>query len=85
MTQKDKERTAELVGRLRDAAKLHDPAAQAAIELIRLTAEECKDSLVSAVGDDMLRQQGAAQRMQRLHKELTTTPPNINKVAESPQ
>lgn len=72
-----KPQISELTARLRDAAMLHDPVAMAAVELVRLTFEETKTSLVAATGDDMLRQQGAAQQLQRLHKELTTRPPSI--------
>lgn len=73
----DKERVAELVGRIRDQAKLHDPIASAIIELVRLSYEETKESLVSATGDDIHRLQGVSQHLRKLHRELTTAPPNI--------
>jgi hypothetical protein len=72
-----KERAAELSAKLRDAAKMQDPLAQAVVELVKLISDEAKESLVMAVGDDMLRQQGAAQRLRQLHRELTTAPPTI--------
>lgn len=72
-----KERLAQVVKQLREAAKLQDPTAKAAIEMVQLSAIEAKESLVSADGDDMLRVQGAARQLSKLHKELTTTPPNI--------
>lgn len=72
-----KAQISELTARLRDAAMLHDPVATAVVELVRLTFEEAKTGLVMTSGDDMLRQQGAAQLAQKLHKELTTRPPSI--------
>lgn len=70
-------KTDDLVGRIRDAAKLHDPIAGAVVELIRLSYEDVKESLVNADGDDIHRLQGAARHMHRLHRDLTTAPPNI--------
>lgn len=70
-------KAAELATRLRDAAAQQDPVAKAAIELVQLTLVEAKESLVDAAGDDMLRVQGAARQLQRLYRELTTTPPTI--------
>ncbi len=67
----------ELAGRLREAAKLQDPIAKTVIDLVRLTVDELKDSLVMVDGDDMLRKQGAAREMARLYRELTVTPPSI--------
>ena len=67
-----------LIAQLRDAAHRQDPAAQAAIKLVKLSAEAAKESLVSTDGDDMLRAQGAARQYVKLHTELTTTPPNIS-------
>lgn len=67
----------DLTTRLRDAARLQDPIAGAAVELIRLVFEETKANLVMTTGDDTLRTQGAAQALQRLHKDLTTPPPSI--------
>lgn len=72
-----KTRISELTTKLRDAAMLQDPIAMAAAELLRLTLEEVKGTLVMSSGDDTLRHQGAAQQLQRLHKELTTRPPSI--------
>lgn len=72
-----KERVAELEQLLRDAAKRQEPLAEWAIELVKLTAEAVKESLVTAEGDDMLRVQGAARALDRLHKTLTKTPPSI--------
>ncbi len=73
----NRERVTELAAKLRDAAKLNEPIAMAAVELIKLTLDETKESLVDAVGDDMLRKQGVAQELKRLHRELTVAPPNI--------
>lgn len=70
-------RITELAKQLREAAHLQDPTAKAAIELVKLSADMAKESLVSAAGDDMLRLQGAARHLTKLHTELTTTPPNI--------
>lgn len=78
-----KERAAELVAKLRDAAALHDPLARAAIELLKITVDEAKESLVAATDHaDMLRLQGGVKTLQKLHKELTTQPPNIIKTTE---
>lgn len=73
-----KDRTTELAAKIREAAHLLDPIARAAIELVQLSLADVKESLVSAEGDDMLRTQGAARHLAKLHRELTTTPPNIN-------
>lgn len=72
-----KDRETELAGKLRDAARLSDPIAKAAVELVKLSMDSVKESLVAAAGDDMLRMQGAARYLQKLHKELTTEPPKI--------
>ena len=72
-----KRRVAELTQRLRSAAKLQDPLANAAVELVKLLADEAKESLVAAVGDDMLRVQGAARQLKKLHTELVTLPPKM--------
>lgn len=72
-----REQITELEQRLRDAAKQQDPIAAAAIKLVQLSLEQVKESLVDAAGDDMLRMQGAARQLTRLHKELTTAPPSI--------
>lgn len=72
-----KDRVTELAGQIRDSAKLHDPIAKAAVELIKLSLDAAKESLVNADGEDMLRVQGAARHLAKLHKELTTIPPSI--------
>lgn len=77
MAQERRERAAELATRLRDAAKQQDPIAKSVVELVLLTFEEQKESLVEAVGDDMLRRQGAAQMLSKLYRELTIVPPTI--------
>lgn len=70
-------RIAELTQRLREAAKMQDPIAAAAVEVVKLSAEAAKESLVGADGNDMLRHQGAARQFAKLHTELTQTPPSI--------
>lgn len=70
-------RIAELAQQLRDAARLQDPLAKVAVELVKLSAEEAKESLVDATGDDMLRVQGAARQLKKLHRELTMAPPSV--------
>lgn len=78
-----KERAAELVAKLRDAAALHDPLARATIELLRVMIDEGKESLVTTIDHaDLLRLQGGVKTLQKLHKELTTQPPNIIKTTE---
>lgn len=72
-----KGRITELAQKLREAAKLQDPVARAAIEMIQLARDAAKESLVGAEGDDMLRTQGAARHLAKLHTELTTTPPSL--------
>jgi N-acetylglucosamine kinase-like BadF-type ATPase len=72
-----KDRVHELAGKIREAAALHDPVARAIIELVKLSSDDLKESLVSAEGNDMLRLQGAARHLTKLHKEMTVTPPNI--------
>lgn len=67
----------QLIARVRDAAKQQDPIASAVVEIVRLTHEELKESLVNADGNDIHRLQGAARHMQKLHKDLTISPPNI--------
>lgn len=68
-------RAVELAKRLRDAARMQDPTAQAAVDLVKLHMDTLKDSLVDADGDGMLRAQGAARYLGKLYRELTTTPP----------
>ena len=74
-----KERVTELAKQLREAAQLMDPVARAAIELVKLASDTAKESLVSAEGDDMLRLQGAARQLTKLHTELTTNPPQTRR------
>jgi hypothetical protein len=66
-----------VAGQLRDAAFQQDPYAKACIDLVKLSLESVKESLVTADGDDMLRQQGAARHLTKLLAELTTKPPQI--------
>ena len=75
----NRERLAELTKKLRDAAFQQDPIARAVIELVKLSAEEAKESLVSAEDQDIQRTQGAARAWARMFRELTTEPPSINK------
>lgn len=77
-----KDQVTELAKRLRDAAQMQDPIAKAAIELVKLSADDLKERLVDADGEDMLRVQGAAQQFNRLYRELTTNPPSIQQVQE---
>ena len=72
-----KARAVELTQRLRDAAKQQDPIAKAAVDLVKHLYDTAKDSLVTSSGDDMLRLQGEARVLKRLHNELTTIPPSI--------
>lgn len=67
----------ELAGKVREAAKLHDPVAKTTVEIVKLCLDELKESLVTAEGDDMLRTQGAARQLEKLYRELTVTPPSI--------
>lgn len=73
-----KSRMVELAGQVREAAKRHEPIANTIIDLIQLSIDEAKESLVKAEGNDIYRVQGAIQHMQKLHKELTVTPPSIS-------
>lgn len=74
-----KERVTELAKQLREAAQAQDPVAKAAIQLIQLSCDAAKESLVSADGNDMLRSQGAVRSFEKLHKELTTNPPQMRR------
>ena len=65
-------RLAELADSLRKSTAAE---AQMVVEMTRLLAEEARQALVSADGDDMLRAQGAARAFDRLHRQLTTAPP----------
>lgn len=80
-----RDRATQLAAQIREAASLHDPVARACIELVKITLDSVKDTLVSAEGEDMLRTQGTARHLAKLHKELTTTPPNINPQAVQEQ
>jgi N-acetylglucosamine kinase-like BadF-type ATPase len=73
-----KEQVTELAKRLREAAKLGDPTARAAVELVQLICDDLKEKLVEANGEDMLRLQGAARQFRKIHTELTKTPATIN-------
>lgn len=44
-------------------------------EIVALLLEDTKNNLVTAQGDDMLRKQGEAQLLQRLHTDLTRPSP----------
>ncbi len=77
MVANNKAKVDALVSRLRDAAKLQDPIARAVVELVRLSHEDVKESLVNAEGNDIHRLQGAARHLHKLHKDLTTAPPGI--------
>lgn len=46
-------------------------------ELVGLLLEEAKDSLLSQLGDDLIRAQGGAQAFDRLYKLLTTPTPKM--------
>lgn len=62
---------------LRDAARLLDPVAKGVVDLVKLMLDDLKESLVAAEGDDMLRLQGAARSLRKLHSELTNEPPGL--------
>jgi predicted transcriptional regulator len=72
-----KEQVAQLTKQLREAAKMQEPLAIAAVKLIQYAGDEQKDKLVDVVGDDMLRVQGAAKKLAVMHRELTNDPPSI--------
>lgn len=74
-----KERITAVAKQLREAANLQDPFAKACVELVKLSSEAAKESLVTAEGDDMLRQQGVARAYDKLLKELTTNPPQMRR------
>lgn len=78
-----KERITELAKQLREAAATQDPLARAVIELVKLSGEAAKESLVAADGNDMLRAQGAVRQFEKLHKELTTNPPQLRRQENS--
>lgn len=58
-----------------DIQRSTSPEAIAVKEIARLLFEEAKNSLVTAQGDDLHRQQGAAQAFERLLKMLTRPSP----------
>ena len=68
----------ELAKSLREAAFKMDPYARMAIELVKLSIDETKESLVSAEGEDIHRHQGAARYMAGLLRELTREPPTVH-------
>ncbi len=70
-----KARKAELEAMLRKAAREGDPVARATVELVKLTLDETRESLVDAAGDDMLRVQGSARQLGKILKGLTVEPP----------
>lgn len=72
-----KDRVTQLAAQVREAAHLHDPVARAVIELVKLSLEDVKERLVMEQGEDMVRTQGIGRYLTKLHKELTTVPPNI--------
>lgn len=73
-----KSQVVELASLVREADRRHEPIAKTIIDLIKLSIDEAKESLVKADGNDIYRLQGAIQHMQKLHKELTVTPPSIS-------
>lgn len=72
-----KDQLAETVKRLRDLYLEGDPIARAAVDVIKLSAEAVKESLVTADDNDMLRKQGAARYLRSLYREVTTAPHKI--------
>lgn len=73
----NRELLSDLAKSLREAAKRQDPLAQMVIKLVKLSADDAKENLVTADGEDMYRLQGAARAFTRLHRELTTNPPSM--------
>ena len=72
-----KSRLVELVAVVRQAAKVRDPVAVAMIELLSAQSDDLKQRLVDADEGRMLAIQGAARAIQKLHRDLTVTPPQI--------
>ncbi len=72
-----KERLLSLAKQLREAARQGEPLALAAVELVQLYHADTKERLVDASGEDMLRVQGAARQLKKMHTELTRTPPTL--------
>lgn len=69
-----KQRTQEISSELQ---KSISPEAKLVKELVGLLFEDVKHNLISMQGDDLLRQQGAAQLLQRMLRELTKPSPVI--------
>lgn len=72
-----KERKLELAKTVREAAQKQEPVSRAIIELVKLTIDDIKESLVSAEREDIHRLQGAARELRRLYRELTTDSPSV--------
>lgn len=77
-----KKQAQEAAKQIRDAAKQQDQASLAAIRYLQLSYEAAKESLVSATGDDMYRQQGVAQHLAKMIKELTIIPPTEKRTGD---
>lgn len=75
--QTTKERRVALTKALREAAAKEEPLARMAIEMVKLSGDEAKESLVSAEGEDIHRLQGAARHMIALYRDLTRDPMNV--------
>ena len=74
-----RERKLELAKVVREAAQKQDPLARTIIELVKLTVDDFKESLVSAEGEDIHRLQGAAREFRKLLRELITDSPSAPK------
>lgn len=72
-----KERVTELQKQLREGFFTQDRYARMTVEMLKLSVEELQVSLVTAEGEDIPRQQGAARYLTKLLRELTTQPPTI--------
>lgn len=70
-----KQPLADLAAKLREGLSLQDPMARVAVQLLISTADDVKESLVLADGEDMLRMQGAARQLRTLIRDITTEPP----------
>lgn len=64
-----------LAAGIRDKALRADMTAREAIEMLKAHETEEIRRLVEADGDDMLRVQGGIRLLQKIIRELTTTPP----------
>lgn len=49
-------------------------------ELVGLLIEEAKDSLLTQLGEELIRAQGGAQALDRLHKLLTIPKPKMQQM-----